>query len=132
MIKNKTQFINKIKENKDKILIKRSYNLDKNSKIKENSLAKITHVQSNSIKIKYNNFDRELWLYFNNYEIKDNKMYLYNYIPNYAEKEVIEKKQNLDIDIIPVEKTDKINKNNKSNFYYSYKYVILINEIIEI
>ena len=138
MIANKNQFIKKIKENKDSILIKRIYNFDKNNKIKENSIAKITYIQSNAIKLKYDNLDKELWCYFNDYEIKDNKMYFYCGIDCFnkeKEKEKIEKLEKMGIELIKISLEDKMNNSyNKgnSNFYYSYKYAYIINEIIEV
>lgn len=53
MIANKNQLKNKLKENKNNIIIKRIYNLDKNNKIAEGETATVEKVQSNAFTIKY-------------------------------------------------------------------------------
>ena len=134
MINNKNQFKNKLKENKNNIIIKRVYNFDKNNKILEGSTATIEKVQSNAFTIRYDCLENPAWIYFDNIEIKDNKIIYYNYIDDFDEKRTAEKVEQLkkeNVDIIPVELTDKINQNSYSNFKYIYKYAYIINEIIE-
>lgn len=134
MITNKNQLKNKLQENKNNIIIKRIYNLDKNNKIPEGSTATIEKVQSNAFTIKYDCLDHEAWIYYDNIEIKDNKIYYYNYIDNFDDEKVKQaeteaKKRN--IQLIPVKDDDKINKDRCSNYNYIYKYTVIINEIIE-
>lgn len=137
MIANKNQLKNKLKENKNNIIIKRIYNLDKNNKIPEGSTATVEKVQSNAFTVKYNCLDREAWIYYDNIEIKDNKIYYYSYIDNFNDEKVKQaeaeaKKRN--IELIPVKDDDKINDSyNKgyNNYKYIYKYIIIINEIME-
>lgn len=134
MINNKNQLKKALKENKNNIKIKRIYNLEKNNKIAEGTLAEVEHVQSNAFTIKYKEYDKACWIYFDDIEVKDNKIIYYNYIDDFDEKRTAEKVEQLkkeNIDIIPVELTDKINQNRFSNFNYIYKYVYIINEIIE-
>lgn len=134
MIDNKNQLKKALKDNKNNILIKRIYNFEDNNKIKVGDLATVERVQSNAFTIKYNNFTNECWIYFDNIDVKDNKIIYYNYIDNFdlerTEEKINElKRQN--IDILPVEPTDKINNNRYNNYKYIYKYVYIINEIIE-
>ncbi len=138
MIKNKNQFIKALKENKDSIKIKRIYNFEKDNKIAENSIAEVVYLQSNACKVKYDTLDKELWVYFNDYEIKDNKMYVYNGISNFNEEKMqkeVEEAKKMGIELIPIDLEDKLNDSyNKgnSNYYYVYKYAYIINEIIEL
>jgi hypothetical protein len=131
MIQNKNQLKNKLKENKDNIIIKRIYNFDKNNKIAEGSTATIEQVKTNSFTIKYDCNGREVWIYYDNIEVKDNKIIYYDYIPDYKKEEAEEKAKTLNIELLEVSPDDKINKNNSSNYKYIYKYIIMINEIIE-
>lgn len=134
MINNKNQLKKALKENKNNIKIKRIYNLEKNNKIAEGTIAEVEHVQSNAFTIKYKEYEKACWIYFDNIEVSDNKIIYYNYIDDFDEKRTAEKVEQLkkeNIDIIPVESTDKINQNRFSNFNYIYKYVYIINEIIE-
>lgn len=131
MIKNKNQLKNRIKENKESIKIKRIYNIAKNNKISEGSIASIEKVQTNAFTIKYDNIAKDVWIYYDNIDVEDNKIIYYGYIADYnkeaAEKEAAEKH----ITLINVNPEDKINKNNYSNYKYVYKYITIINEIIE-
>ncbi len=137
MINNKNQLKNKLKENKNNIIIKRIYNLDKNNKIAEGEEATVEKVQSNAFTVKYKSLDREAWIYYDNIEIKDNKIYYYSYIDNFNAEKVEQAKEEAkkrNIELIPVKDDDKINDSyNKgyNNYKYIYKYIIIINEIIE-
>lgn len=134
MINNKSQLKKALKENKNNILIKRIYNLEKNNKIAEGTTAEVEHVQTNAFTIKYAEYEKACWIYFDNIEVKNNKIIYYNYIDDFDEKRTAEKVEQLkkeNIDIIPVESTDKINQNRCSNYNYIYKYAYIINEIIE-
>lgn len=135
MINNKNQLKKALKENKNKIIIKRLYNFDDNNKIKVGDTATIEKVQSNAFTIKYDAYDKEAWIYYDNIEVKDNKIIYYNYIDDFDEKRTAEKVEQLkkeNVDIIPVETTDKINQNRYSNFKYVYKYIYIINKIVEV
>jgi ribose 5-phosphate isomerase RpiB len=134
MIINKNQLKNKLKENKNNIIIKRLYNFEKDNKIPEESTATIEKVQSNAFTVKYNCLDREIWIRYDNIEIKDNKIIYYQYIDDFN----IEKAENIKsmlesqgIQVFNVSIDDKINKNRMSNYNYIYKYIYIINEIIE-
>lgn len=134
MIINKNQLKNKLKDNKNNIIIKRIYNLDKNNKIPEGTTATVEKVQSNAFTIKYDCLDREAWIYYDNIEIKDNKIYYYSYIDDFNDEKVKQAEaeaKKIGIKLIPVDPDDKINKNRYSNYKYIYKYVYIINEIIE-
>lgn len=131
MINNKNQLKNKLKENKNNIIIKRIYNLDKNNKIAEGSTATIEKVQTNAFTIKYDCLDNPVWIYFDNIDIKENKIIYYNYIPDYKREEAKAQAKKLNIKLLEVSPDDKINKNNLSNYKYIYKYITMVNEIIE-
>ena len=131
MINNKNQFKNKLKENKNNIIIKRIYNFDKNNKIAEGSTATIEKVQSNAFTIKYDCLGKTIWVYFDNIDIKENKIIYYDYIPDYKREEAKAKAKKLNIELLEVSSDDKINKNNLSNYKYIYKYITMVNEIIE-
>ena len=131
MITNKNQLKNKLKENKNNITIKRIYNLEKNNKIPEGSTATIEKVQSNAFTVKYNCLDREAWIYYDNIEVKDNKIIYYCYVTDYLKETAEKEARSKNIELIPVDPDDKINKNRCSNYNYIYKYVYIINEIIE-
>lgn len=134
MITNKNQLKNKLKENKNNIIIKRIYNLDKNNKIPEGATATIEKVQSNAFTIKYDCLEREAWIYYDNIEIKDNKIYYYSYIDDFNAEKVKQAEaeaQKIGVELIPVSADDKINKGRYSNYKYIYKYIVIINEIIE-
>lgn len=132
MINNKNQFKNALKTNKDNIKIKRIYNFDKENKIPEGSLADIVKVQSNAIVVNYRDLNKQPWIYFDNVEIKDNKMIYYTYIPENKENIAFENAKTLNVEIIKLGDNEyqKINKN--SNYNYRYKYICMINEIIEV
>lgn len=132
MISNKNQFKNALKTNKDNIKIKRIYNFDKDNKIPEGSIADIIKVQSNAIVVDYKNINKQPWIYFDNVEIKDNKMIYYQYITEDKEEIAFENAKRLGIDIIKLDSKEyeKMNKNN--NYNYKYKYIYMINEIIEV
>lgn len=129
MIENKNQLKKVLKENKNKIKIKRIYNLDKNNKIPEGSTATIEKVQSNAFTVKYDILDRECWIYFDNIEVKDNKIYYYGYIPDYQKEKAEEEAKKLNIELIKIDPDDKINKNRCSNYNYIYKYIEMVNKI---
>ena len=129
MIENKNQLKKVLKENKNKIKIKRIYNLDKNNKIPEGSTATIEKVQSNAFTVKYDILDRECWIYIDNIEVKDNKIIYYDYIPDYQKEKAEKEAKKRNINLIPVSLDDKINQNRCSNYNYIYKYVTIINKI---
>lgn|SRR5574344_933517 len=139
MINNRNQFKNAIKENMENITLTRVYNFDKENKIEEGSIGKVVYRQSNAIRVKYNTYDKELWLYFNNemalYDVKDNQIIYYNYIDGFnkeKEQEQVKKLEDMGIEVIKIGLDDKVNEGyNKgdSNCYYTYKYVDMINKI---
>lgn len=134
MITNKNQLKNKLQENKNSIIIKRLYNFEKDNKIPEGSTATIERVQSNAFTVKYDCLDREIWIRYDNIEIKDNKIIYYQYIDDFNTERTEREKQDLEnkgIEVLSVSLDDKINKNRMSNYNYIYKYVYIINEIIE-
>ena len=132
MINNKNQFEKALKNNHNNIKIKRIYNFDKDNKIPQGSIADIIKVQSNAIVVNYKEINKQPWIYFDNVEIKDNKMIYYQYIPENKEEIAFENAKRLGIDIIKLDSKEyeKMNKNN--NYNYNYKHVYMINEIIEI
>lgn len=131
MISNKNQFKKALKNNYNNIKIKRMYNFDKENKIPEGSIADIIKVQSNAIVVNYRDLNKQPWIYFDNVEIKDNKMIYYTYIPEDKEDTAFENAKALNVEIIKLNDAEyqKINKNN--NYNYRYKYICMINEIIE-
>lgn len=126
MIKNKNQFIKAIKENKENISIKRVYNLNESNKIAVGTIRGIDLVQSNAIKL-----DDGCWMYFDSVEIKDTKIIYYDYIPENRKEEAEEIAKNRNIILETINLDDKINNNKYSNNIYVYKYITMINEIIE-
>ena len=134
MIKNKSQFINALKNNKIKA-IKRIYNLNENtSKIKINDIATIEEVKTTFYKLKYKSNNKIISSYYNNFEVKDNKIYYYELIPEYKEEEarkLIKEKYNNSIELIPLTEKEKENNNKYCNYNYTYKVINFINEIIE-
>lgn len=131
MINNKNQLKNKLKENKNNIIIKRVYNIDKNNKVQEGEIATVAKVQSNAFTIKYNCLEREAWIYYDNIEVKDNKIIYYDYIPDYKQEEAEKQAKIKNIELIKIDDSDKINQNRLSNYKYIYKYIYIINEIME-
>lgn len=129
MIENKNQLKKQLKENKNNIIITRIYNFDKNNKIKEGEQATIENVQSNAFTIKYNSLDRACWVYYDNIEVKDNKIIYYSYIPDYQKEKAEEAAKEKNIELIKIDENDKINKNRLSNYNYIYKYIEMINEL---
>lgn len=130
MIENKNQLKKRLKENKDSIKIKRIYNFDKNNKIPEGSIGIIDTMQSNAFTIKYDCLDKPVWVYYDtSVEIKDNKIIYYQYVSEGNE----EKAKALGVELIPVEKEDKVNADygKYRNYLYTLKFVYIINEIIE-
>lgn len=132
MINNKNQFKKALKDNYNNIKIKRIYNFDKENKIPEGSIADIIKVQSNAIRINYRDINKQPCIYFDNVEIKDNKMIYYTYIPEDKEEIAFENAKELNVEIIKLDDNEyqKINKN--SNYNCRYKYIYIINEIIEL
>lgn len=132
MINNKNQFKKALKDNYNNIKIKRIYNFDKENKIPEGSIADIIKVQSNAIRINYRDINKQPWIRFDNVEIKDNKMIYYTYIPEDKEEIAFENAKELNVEIIKLDDNEyqKINKN--SNYNCRYKYIYIINEIIEL
>ena len=129
MIENKNQLKNQLKENKNKVIITRFYNIDKNNKIKEGEKGKIERVQTNAFTIKYDSLDREVWIYHDNIDVKDNKIIYYNYIPDYQKEKAEEEAKTKNVDLLPIPEDDKINKDRYSNYKYIYKYITIINKI---
>lgn len=127
MILNKNQF----KKNINNVKLKRIYNFDKDNKIPVGSVGEIVHVQTNACRVKYDCLDKELWIHYDNIEIKDNRMYYYSYVDESRRDDAIIRAQELDIQLLPVSDDDKMNNNRYSNYKYVFKYVIIINEIIE-
>ena len=132
MISNKNQFKKALKDNYNNIKIKRIYNFDKENKIPEGSIADIIKVQSNAIRVNYRDINKQPWIHFDNVEIKDNKMIYYTYIPEDKEDIAFENAKTLNVEIIKLDDIEyqKINKN--SNYNCRYKYIYIINEIIEL
>lgn len=135
MIKNKNQFKIALKNGRIKA-IKRIYNIDNYNKIKEGSVGVITHVQSNAYTVKWDCLEKDTWTWFDDIEVVDNKIIYYQYIPNYAN--IDEFKGMLSTykynELIEVSEDDKINNNFKkglNNWKYAYKYIAMINEIVE-
>ena len=133
MINNKNQFKNALKEGKIKE-IKRVYNLDEVNKINVGEVATIEQVQSNAFTLRWSSLDKPTWTYFDNIEVKDNKYMYYGYIDDFDmnKAEMLkEHYENLGVEVLDVSDDDKINKNRCSNYKYIYKFVTMINEIIE-
>lgn len=132
MITNKNQFKNALKTNKDNIKIKRIYNFDKKNKIPEGSIADIVKVQSNAIVVNYRDLNKQPWIYFDNVEIKENKMIYYTYIPENKEDIAFKNAKTLNVEIIKLDDNEYKKINKSSNYNYRYKYICMINEIIEV
>ena len=132
MINNKNQLKKALKENKNKIFITRLYNFDDNNKIKVGDNATIEKVQSNAFTVKYDAYDKEAWIYYDNIDVKDNKIIYYDYIPEHKKEEAEKLAKIKNIELLPVADDDKINNNKYSNYKYCYKYVIMINKIVEV
>lgn len=131
MINNKNQLKKALKENKNKILIKRIYNLEKNNKINVGDIAEVEHVQSNAFTIKYEKYEKPCWIYFDNIEVKENKIFYFQYIPleKVEQYKTIAEEEKIDIIELSEEEKEKVNK--YSNYNYTYKIAYIINEIIE-
>ena len=125
MINNKNQLKKALKENKNNIKIKRIYNLEITDKIAVGTTAKIEHVQTNAFSIKYQEYEKACWVYYENIEVKENKIIYYTYIP----LEKVEQFKNFDLIELSQEEKTKLNKGN--NWNYTYKIPYIINEIIE-
>lgn len=127
MIQNKNQLKQKIKENKNSITIKRVYDNTGYNKIPEGSVATIEHTQSNAFTLKWNCLEKETWCYYDSIDVKDNKIYYYQYITENS-------RVPLGVEIIPVATNDKVNKEygRTTNYLYTGKYVTIINEIKEL
>ena len=55
----------------------------------------------------------------------------YDYIPDYKQEEAEKQAKIKNIELIKIEDNDKINQNRLSNYKYIYKYIAIINEIME-
>lgn len=135
MIKNKNQFKIALKNGRIKA-IKRVYNIDNDNKIKEGSVGVITHIQSNAYKVKWDCLEKDTCTWFDTIEVVDNKIIYYQYIPEH--KNIDEIKEKLSThkynELYQIADDDKINDSyNKgySSYKYIYKYIAMINEIIE-
>ena len=135
MIKNKNQFKIALKNGNIKA-IKRIYNVNNDNKIKEGSVGVITHIQSNAYKVKWDCLEKDTWTHFDSIEVVDNKIIYYDYISEY--KNIDEIKEKLSThkynELYQVADDDKINDSyNKgyNNWKCVYKYIAMINEIIE-
>lgn len=135
MIKNKNQFKIALKNGNVKA-IKRIYNFDSGNKIKEGAIGIVSKVQSNAYTVKWDCLEKDTWTWFDDIEVVDNKIIYYQYIPEY--KNIDEIKEKLSTykysDLISVSDDDKINNNyNKgyNTWKYAYKYIAMINEIVE-
>lgn len=136
MIKNKNQFKIALKNGNIK-RVKRIYNMDNDNKIKEGSIGVITHIQSNAYTVKWDCLEKDAWTWFDTIEVVDNKIIYYDYIPSYY-KNIDEIKEKLlhykYSELIKISDNDKINNDFKSglhNWKYAYKYIVMINEIVE-
>lgn len=135
MIQNKNQLKKALKENKEGILIKRIYNLDTTNKINVGDVGYIAQVQSNAFTIKYENYDRACWVYYDDdmIEIKDGKIYYYNFVSKNEKERAIEGAEKQGIELIEVLETDRVNKNRMHmDNKFIYKFVVMINEIVEV
>lgn len=131
MINNKNQLKKALKEKKNKIKIKRIYNLEKNNKISVGDIADVEYVQSNAFTIKYEKYDKPAWIYFDNIEVKENKIFYFQFIPleKVEQYKTIAESENINIIELSEEEKEKINK--YSNYNYTYKIAYIINEILE-
>lgn len=128
MIKNKKQLKEAVKNNYKNITIKRIYTVNDNDKKNLHKSFKIKKIQSNAFMLDNNN-----WVYYDNIEVKDNTYYYYYYIlENYAYlDDILKTAKDKGIEIIKIDENDKINKNNNANYKFGYKYISMINKIIE-
>lgn len=135
MIKNKNQFIKALKEDKNKIKIKRIYNLLKNNKIPEGATATIKKVNSSSIILNYDIIPtKNIYVYFDNIEVKENKIYYYCLLEkNRLEeaKKIIKEDFNGQVKLFELSEKEKQKYNKYTNAEYTHKYINIINEIIE-
>lgn len=135
MIQNKNQLKKALKENKEGILIKRIYNLDTTNKINVGDVGYIAQVQSNAFTIKYENYDRACWVYYDDdmIEVKNGKIYYYNFVSKNEKDRAIESAEKQGIELIEVLETDRVNRNRMHmDNKFIYKFVVMINEIIEV
>lgn len=135
MIKNKNQFKIALKNGNIKA-IRRIYNMNNDNKITEGSVGVITHLQSNAYRLKWDCLEKDTWTWFDCIEVADNKIIYYDYIPDYKNINEVKKllSQYKYNELISVSDNDKINDSyNKGycNWKYAYKYITMINEIIE-
>lgn len=136
MIKNKNQFKIALKNGRIKA-IKRIYNMDNDNKIKEGSVGVITHIQSNAYTVKWDCLEKDTWTWFDGIDVVNNCIIYYTYVPDYTNiDEIKEMLSNTKYyELIKISDNDKINNNFKKNLHnwkYVYKYIIMINEIIEV
>lgn len=135
MIKNKNQFKIALKNGRIKA-IKRIYNFDSGNKIKEGAIGIVSKVQSNAYTVKWDCLEKDTWTWFDYIEVVDNKIIYYDYISEHENIDEIKEKLSTHkySDLIGVSDNDKVNNNFKSglrNWKYAYKYIIMINEIVE-
>lgn len=135
MIKNKNQFKIALKNGNIKA-IKRIYNFDSDNKIKEGSIGVVTHIQSNAYTVKWDCLEKDAWTWFDSIDVVNNCIIYCSYIPDYYNindiKSVLSTHKYSDL--IKVSDNDKINDSyNKGycNWKYAYKYIVMINEIVE-
>lgn len=131
MINNKNQLKKALKENKNNIKIKRIYNLEKINKIAEGTLAEVEHVQSNAFTIKYKEYEKPCWIYFDNIEVKENKIFYFQYIPLEKVEHFKTIAEAEDLNIIELSQEEKTKLNKGNNWNYTYKIPYIINEILE-
>jgi hypothetical protein len=131
MINNKNQLKKALKENKNNIKIKRIYNLEKNNKINVGDIAEVEHVQSNAFTIKYEKYDKPAWIYFDNIEVKENKIFYFQFIPLEKVEQFKAIAESENINIIELSEEEKEKANKYSNYNYTYKIPYIINEILE-
>ena len=131
MINNKNQLKKALKENKNNIKIKRIYNLEKNNKISVGDIAEVEHVQSNAFTIKYEKYEKSAWIYFDNIEVKENKIFYFQFIPLEKVEQFKAIAESENINIIELSEEEKEKANKYSNYNYTYKIPYIINEILE-
>ena len=131
MINNKNQLKKALKENKKNIKIKRIYNLEKNNKIAVGTLAEVEHVQSNAFTIKYKEYENSCWVYFDNIDVKENKIFYFQFVPLEKVEQYKTIAEEEKIDIIELSETEKEKMNKYSNYNYTCKIPYIINEILE-
>lgn len=127
MIENKSQYKKLLKENKN-IKLRRLFSFFDND-VKAGEIGTIETVQSNAWATKWTSRERASWSYFEDVEIKDNKIYYYSYVPKFKySEELKEKYKKLGVEL---EELDSSHKINKESDYYGARFTIIINEIIE-